>query len=70
MQAQGLAHLMGSKETICQAVSSHGVIVSAHGPYTAKGAGDYLGLNIECVPKNFSSFAGVVDALEKKMSAH
>lgn len=42
------------------------IVLAAHGPYTAAGASDVLGVRIEVVPEDFSSFAGVVGALEEE----
>ncbi|GMH40178.1 hypothetical protein BSKO_08082 [Bryopsis sp. KO-2023] len=67
-EAQGLVQLMGSVDIIGQAVENHGVILAAHGPYTAKGAGEVLGMDISCVSKSFSTFEGVVAALEAAYS--
>lgn len=39
-----------------------GLVVAAHGPVTASGA-ERLGVNIDVVSSNFSSFDGVVQAL-------
>lgn len=61
---------MGSKEAIRKAIDAHDIILAAHGPYTAKGAGDFLELNIDCISKNFSSFNGVVEALEQRISSY
>lgn len=37
VQAQGLAHVLGVQR-IRHAVEKHGVLLAAHGPYTAQGA--------------------------------
>ena len=43
------------------------IVLAAHGPYTAAGASDVLrGARIAVVPGDFSSFAGVVGALEEE----
>ncbi len=65
MQAQGLVQLMGGRERFASAVRQHGVVLSAHGPYTAEGAGAVLGLPVTVVSKHFSTFGGLVAALEE-----
>jgi len=55
---------MGGVEALRDAVNRHGVLLAAHGPYTAAGAGAVLGLEVPCVSKRFGSFVGVVEALE------
>eukprot|EP00879_Flechtneria_rotunda_P033499 GHRR01037111.1.p1 GENE.GHRR01037111.1~~GHRR01037111.1.p1 ORF type:complete len:233 (+),score=82.37 GHRR01037111.1:216-914(+) len=62
-EAQGLCHLMGGKEALTSAVRAHGIVLAAHGPYTAAGAADVLGLPVPVVSKNFSTFDGLVTAL-------
>jgi hypothetical protein len=62
-QAQGLCHLVGGKKRLVSAVQQHGILLAAHGPYTAAGAADVLGLPVPVVSKNFSSFHGLVEAL-------
>ena len=44
------------------------IVLAAHGPYTAAGASEVLGggVRITVVPEDFSSFAGVVGALEEE----
>lgn len=64
LQAQGLTRLMGGAEAIRDAVRDHSIILAAHGPYTAAGAGAVLGCNVQCINQDFSSFAGLVTALE------
>lgn len=64
-EAQGLKVLMGSTDVIERAVTDFGAILAAHGPYTAKGAGEVLAMDIPCVSKRFSTFEGVVAALEE-----
>ena len=64
LQAQGLARLMGGADVVVNAVHEHGVVLAAHGPYTAAGAGDVLGCSIACVSQSFASFDGLVLALE------
>ncbi|KAG2453919.1 hypothetical protein HYH02_002122 [Chlamydomonas schloesseri] len=64
MHAQGLLQLMGGAEAFRGAVLQHGVTLAAHGPYTAAGAAAVLGLPVPVVSRNFSTFDGVVAALE------
>ena len=65
MQAQGLAHIMGGADVIKKAVKEHKVLLAAHGPYTADGASQVLQTSISCVNKDFSTFAGLVLALQQ-----
>lgn len=65
MQAEGLARLIGSTEVIATAVDEHGVVLAAHGPYSASGASEVLGCPVDCANQNFASFDGLVVALEK-----
>ncbi len=44
-------------------VTRHGVLLAAHGPYTAAGAAEMVGLPVPCVAKDFSTFDGLVTAL-------
>ena len=57
---------MGGAEAIRDAVHDHSIILAAHGPYTAAGAGAVLGCHdiVQCINQDFSSFAGLVTALE------
>jgi hypothetical protein len=68
LQAQGLSILFGGKEAVARAVQMHGVTLAAHGPYTAAGTADVLGLPVPVVSKNFASFQGLVSALEAAYS--
>ncbi|MEW5318330.1 MAG: hypothetical protein WDW38_009558 [Sanguina aurantia] len=61
--AQGLVHLFGLR-CICDAVQNYGTVLAAHGPYTAAGAASLLGLPVTCVSTAFSTFDGLVVALE------
>lgn len=63
-EAQGLTQIMGGAEAIRDAVHDHSIILAAHGPYTAAGAGAVLGCHVQCINQDFSSFAGLVTALE------
>lgn len=67
LQAQGLCHLVGGRDCLVSAVQQHGVVLAAHGPYTAAGAADVLGLPVPVVSKNFSSFHGLVQALAQAL---
>ncbi|KAF6261973.1 Uroporphyrinogen-III synthase HemD-domain-containing protein [Scenedesmus sp. NREL 46B-D3] len=62
-EAQGLCLLMGGRQAVASAVQQHRTVLAAHGPYTAAGAGDVLGLAVPVVSRNFSSFDGLVAAL-------
>uniref|UniRef100_A0A061RTR8 Uncharacterized protein n=1 Tax=Tetraselmis sp. GSL018 TaxID=582737 RepID=A0A061RTR8_9CHLO len=68
-QAQGLVRAMGGTEGIKAAVREKGVVLAAHGPFTAAGASAVLGVSVDCVSKDFSSFAGLVAALEDEFWA-
>lgn len=50
-QAQGLCRLMGGRGALAAAVERHGVVLAAHGPYTAAGASEVLGLPVPVVSK-------------------
>ena len=67
-QVQGLAPLMGGSNVIQEAMHEHGIVLAAHGPYTAAGASTFLGCTVDCISQNFSSFAGLVVALEYRFS--
>ncbi len=60
---------MGGAEAIRDSVHDHSIILAAHGPYTAAGAGAVLGCHVQCVNQDFSSFAGLVTALEQAFSS-
>lgn len=68
MQAQGLAKVFGSLD-IVQAVRKHDVVLAAHEPDTAEGAGRVLGCKMDCVSQSFASCAGLVVALGRRLSA-
>lgn len=58
-QAQGLLLAMGgNKDALASMLQAHRVLLAAHGPYTAAGIGETLGLPVDCVSKDFSSFDG------------
>lgn len=67
-EAQGLCQLFGGKQALVEAIQQHGVVLAAHGPYTAAGASDVLGLPVTVVSKNFSTFDGLVAALAEALS--
>ena len=67
-QAQGFVQIMGGADVVQTAVQQHNIVLAAHGPYTAAGAGAVLGCNVPCVSQNFSSFAGLVLALENEVA--
>jgi uroporphyrinogen-III synthase len=64
-EAQGLLQAVG-KDALLHAVK-RGLVLAAHGPQTAAGAGKVLGLEIACVSKDYSSFAGLIHALEQNL---
>ncbi|KAL3147544.1 hypothetical protein ABBQ38_014597 [Trebouxia sp. C0009 RCD-2024] len=45
-EAQGLSRLMGGAEVVAEAMNEHGVVLAAHGPYSAAGAS----LPLACSP--------------------
>lgn len=55
---------MGGAEVVAEAMNEHGVVLAAHGPYSAAGASEVLGCPVNCVSQNFSSFDGLVLALQ------
>jgi hypothetical protein len=50
-QAQGLCRLMGGRDELAAAITRAGVVLAAHGPYTAAGASEVLGLPVPVVSK-------------------
>jgi hypothetical protein len=59
MQAQGLLQAMGGNaEVLAATLRSQRVLLAAHGPYTAAGVAETLGVSVGCVSKDFSSFDG------------
>ncbi|GBF89716.1 uroporphyrinogen-III synthase [Raphidocelis subcapitata] len=68
-EAQGLCRLMGGRDALAAAVRRNRVALAAHGPYTAAGAGEVLGLPVPVVSRNFSTFEGVVAALSEAIHA-
>ncbi len=63
MQAQGLCIALGGAVVLRDLVTRHSVLLAAHGPYTAAGAAEVVGLPVPYVSKDFSSFDGLVTAL-------
>ncbi|GLC70787.1 hypothetical protein PLESTF_001033200 [Pleodorina starrii] len=68
-EAQGLLQLMGGAAAFSAAVSRHGVLLAAHGPYTAEGVRAVTGLPVGAVSRSFSTFDGLVKALEEHFAA-
>eukprot|EP00798_Chlamydomonas_sp_ICE-L_P006553 gene6553-3205_t len=69
-EAQGLVHVMGGLEALTSHITRNNVLLAAHGPYTARGVCSVLGgLPVKCVSRNFSSFHGLVRALEDHFAA-
>ncbi|KAG2491891.1 hypothetical protein HYH03_009843 [Edaphochlamys debaryana] len=68
-EAQGLIQLMGGAEAFSEAVRAYRVVLAAHGPYTADGAGAVTGLPVTVVSKNFATFDGLIAALEEHFAA-
>jgi len=64
-ESEALAQAAGGLERLRKVITATGTLLAAHGPYTAKGAGAVLGLDIPCVSKRFGTFEGVVEALEE-----
>jgi hypothetical protein len=60
---------MGGLPALSKAITTHSVLLAAHGPYTAAGVSDTLGLPVTCVSKSFSTFDGIVSALEEFLSS-
>ncbi|KAK9830107.1 hypothetical protein WJX72_009827 [[Myrmecia] bisecta] len=67
-EAQGLVHMLGGAGVVRAAVEQHGLLLAAHGPTTAAGVSAVLGLPVPCINQNYSSFAGLVAALETALS--
>lgn len=66
-EATALALSLGGAEKLREAVSK--TVVCCFGPVTAKNVREDLGLDVQVVSKNFSSFAGYADALVDHFSA-
>lgn len=60
-EATALALSLGGAERLQEAVKK--TVVCCFGPVTAKNVREELGLDVQVVSKNFSSFAGYADAL-------
>lgn len=58
---------MGGKELLVSSMQQHRPVLAAHGPYTAAGAADVLGLPVPVVSKDFSTFHGLVRALAEAL---
>ncbi|EFJ39071.1 hypothetical protein VOLCADRAFT_108778 [Volvox carteri f. nagariensis] len=70
VSAQGLLQLMGGADAFAEAVVRHGVLLAAHGPYTAEGVRAVTGgLQVGAVSRNFSTFDGLVTALEEHFAS-
>ncbi|GFR48780.1 hypothetical protein Agub_g10728 [Astrephomene gubernaculifera] len=68
-EAQGLVQLVGGTAALAEIVRQHGVVLAAHGPYTAAGVRESTGgLEVGVVSRNFASFDGLVAALEEHFS--
>jgi uroporphyrinogen-III synthase len=67
-EAQGLVAMLGGAEVVREVVEQRGVILAAHGPYTAAGAGEVLGCAVPCVSRSFASFDGLVAALGEALA--
>lgn len=65
-EATALALSLGGPERLRQAVQN--TVVCCFGPVTAKNVREDLGLDVQVVSKNFSSFAGYADALVEHFS--
>ena len=61
-EADALVHLVG-RTSIDKAIEK-GTFLAAYGPQTASGASKILGLPVDCINKDFSSFAGFIKELE------
>lgn len=62
--------MLGGDEAVRDALRRNGTLLAAHGPYTAAGAGQVLGLPVPCVSRNFSTFDGLVAALAEHFASH
>ncbi len=59
----------GDRGQLADMLRAQDVLLAAHGPYTAAGVANTLGLEVECVSKDFSSFDGLVAALARHWAA-
>lgn len=55
----------GNRDQLADVLRAQDVLLAAHGPYTAAGVSEVLGLEVECVSKDFSSFDGLAAALAR-----
>ncbi|CAD7698650.1 unnamed protein product [Ostreobium quekettii] len=69
VQAQGLVHELGPLDDIQHAIRDHHILLAAHGPYTAAGVEGVLAIPVTCISQDFSSFHGLVKAVETAISA-
>lgn len=61
---------MGGSAAFAEVVSRHKVLLAAHGPYTAEGVRAATGgLVVGAVSRSFSTFDGLVTALEEHFTA-
>eukprot|EP00803_Ostreobium_quekettii_P008293 evm.model.scf_988.2 EVM.evm.TU.scf_988.2 scf_988:33365-36781(+) len=68
-EAQGLVHELGPLDDIQHAIRDHHILLAAHGPYTAAGVEGVLAIPVTCISQDFSSFHGLVKAVETAISA-
>lgn len=68
-EAQGLVHALGGADVLQDVIHRQGIVLAAHGPYTAAGVTSVTGLEVECIGRDFATFNGVVMALEEHFSA-
>ncbi len=68
-EAQGLAAMLGGAARVRELVERGGVLLAAHGPYTAAGAAEVLGCPVPCVSRSFGNFNGLVAALGEALAA-
>lgn len=71
-EAAGLAGALGEGDTgraaLADAVTAGRVVLAAHGPTTAAGVEAVLGCRVAIVSRDASSFAGVVEAVERGLA--
>eukprot|EP00892_Ulva_mutabilis_P012592 jgi/Ulvmu1/9705/UM055_0043.1 len=63
-EAQGLLSALGGVEDLQALVLDQGIVLAAHGPYTAAGVAAATDLSVDVIGSAFGSFHGVVAALE------
>ena len=66
LQVQGLASLVG-REKLVEASQRHRIILGAHGPATAKGVFDTIGVEVDCISSDSSTFEGMITAIAEKL---